>query len=75
VDGAFIIIGWVSVKLVLEYLHSAGYVHFEVPKTVLLGLIVVIFLISFWYAREHERKKQTKTGKQAHALLTDDEVK
>lgn len=75
VDGAFIIIGWVSVKLVLEYLHSAGYVHFEVPKTVSLGLIVVIFLISFWYAREHERKKQTKTGKQAHALLTDDEVK
>jgi YkoY family integral membrane protein len=76
VDGAFIIIGWVSIKLVLEYLHSAGYVHFEVPKTLSLGVIVVIFLISFWYAREHERKgKKTKAEEQAHVLLTDDEAK
>src|SRR3954468_6257960 len=28
VDGAFIIIAWVGVKLFLEYLHAAGYVHF-----------------------------------------------
>ena len=28
VDGAFIIIAWVGIKLVLEYLHGAGYVHF-----------------------------------------------
>jgi YkoY family integral membrane protein len=75
VDGAFIIIAWVGIKLVLEYLHSAGYMHLEVPKWFSLGLIVVIFAISFWYAREHERKgKKTKTEEQAHALLTDDET-
>jgi hypothetical protein len=39
-----------------------------------LGLIVVIFVISFWYAREHERRgRKTKSEQQAHALLTDEE--
>jgi YkoY family integral membrane protein len=54
VDGAFIIIGWVGIKLVLEYLHAEGYVHFEVPKVLSLGLIVVIFVLSFLYARRQE---------------------
>jgi len=54
VDGAFVIIGWVAVKLLLEYMHAEGYVHFEVPKMLSLGLIVVIFVISFLYARRQE---------------------
>src|SRR5207247_10855031 len=32
VDGAFVIIGWVAVKLLAEYAFSAGYIHFEIPK-------------------------------------------
>ena len=51
VDGAFVIIAWVGIKLLLEYLHSLGYVHFEIPKWFSLGLIVVIFGASYWYAR------------------------
>ena len=51
VDGAFIIIAWVGIKLVLEYLHSAGFVHFEVPRWLSLGLIVVIFAVAFIWAR------------------------
>src|SRR3954469_17776963 len=43
VDGAFIIIGWVGAKLLVEYLHSGGYIAFEIPKWLSLGLIVVIF--------------------------------
>jgi predicted tellurium resistance membrane protein TerC len=54
VDGAFIIIGWVSIKLIVEYLHSAGYIGFEIPKTISLSLIVVIFLVSYLYARRQE---------------------
>jgi YkoY family integral membrane protein len=53
VDGAFIIILWVGIKLLIEYAHSLGYVHFEVPKWLSLGLIVVIFVVSFIYARRH----------------------
>jgi YkoY family integral membrane protein len=51
VDGAFVIIAWVGIKLLLEYLHAAGYVHFAVPKALSLGLIVVIFAISFVWSK------------------------
>jgi len=51
VDGAFIIIAWVGIKLLIEYLHVEGYTHFEVNKWMSFGLIVLIFLISYVYAR------------------------
>ena len=51
VDGAFVIIAWVGIKLILEYLHAAGYVHWEVPKWLSLGLIAVIFAVAFVMAK------------------------
>jgi YkoY family integral membrane protein len=51
VDGAFIIIAWVGIKLMIEYLHQMHYIAFEVPKWLSLGLIVVIFTASYAYAR------------------------
>jgi len=56
VDGAFVIIGWVSIKLLVEYLHTEGYVAFEIPKWLSLGLIVLIFGVSFGYAWKLERR-------------------
>jgi YkoY family integral membrane protein len=52
VDGAFIIIAWVGVKLLVEYLNSRGIIHFEVSKWLSFGLIVLIFLVSYFYARK-----------------------
>jgi YkoY family integral membrane protein len=52
VDGAFVIIAWVGIKLLLEYAHTLGLVHFEIPKWLSLGLIVVIFGGSYLYARK-----------------------
>jgi hypothetical protein len=44
-----------------------------VPKTLSLGLIVVIFVIAFLYARRHEQKHAAAgTGEAAQALLTDE---
>ena len=51
VDGAFIIIAWVGVKLLVEFLRTVGLVHIEINKWFSFGLIVVIFLISYAYAR------------------------
>lgn len=51
VDGAFVIIAWVGIKLLLEYLHGAGYVHFAVSKWFSFGLIILIFTVAFLYAR------------------------
>jgi predicted tellurium resistance membrane protein TerC len=53
VDGAFVIIAWVGIKLLVEYAHNIGWTHFEIPKWLSLGLIVVIFAISYFYARRH----------------------
>jgi len=57
VDGAFIIIAWVGIKLLLEFAHQQGWVHFEIPKWLALGLIVVIFGIAFMYARKHPHEE------------------
>ena len=51
VDGAFIIIAWVGAKLLLEYSHAEGWVHFEVNKWISFALIALIFLASYAYAR------------------------
>lgn len=56
VDGAFIIIAWVGIKLLVEYLHQVGYIHFEISRWLSLGLIVVIFALSFLYARYLEER-------------------
>jgi YkoY family integral membrane protein len=51
VDGAFVIIAWVGIKLLLEYLHVVGYVPFAIPKWLSLGLVAVIFVIALIWAR------------------------
>ena len=51
VDGAFIIIAWVGIKLCLEYLHSIDVVHFTIPQPYSIALIIIIFVIAFIYAR------------------------
>jgi YkoY family integral membrane protein len=80
VDGAFVIIAWVAIKLFIEYLHSEGYIGFEVPKWLSLGLIVVIFGASFLYARRQERlesrhKEHTPMDEDVNRLLADEDGK
>jgi predicted tellurium resistance membrane protein TerC len=61
VDGAFIIIGWVGIKLLIEYLHTEGFLHFVVPKWLSLGLIVLIFGIALIWAMLQEKRAKEKT--------------
>lgn len=72
VDGAFIIIAWVGLKLVIEYLHAIGIIHLEIPKWLSLGLIVVIFAASFFYARRAERLAPVTTGSQTPTTHDED---
>jgi YkoY family integral membrane protein len=71
VDGAFIIIAWVGIKLIIEYLHSMNYIHFAVNKWLSFGLILVIFAISFWYARKHGPQDDV-VDDEAHALFKEE---
>ena len=51
VDGAFIIIAWVAIKLIFEFLDSEGFIELEINKWFSFSLIVVIFVLSYIYAR------------------------
>jgi YkoY family integral membrane protein len=52
VDAAFIIIAWVGIKLLIEYFHVIGYIHFQVNKWFSFGVIGVIFLVAYLLARK-----------------------
>src|SRR5215831_18887207 len=67
VDGAFIIIAWVGVKLLLEYMHAEGMVHFVINKWISFGLIAAIFLVSYAYARR--KGPASEAGEEAEELL------
>ncbi len=63
VDGAFVIIAWVGIKLLIEYLHTAGYTEWEVPRWLSLTLIAVIFAVALLYAR-HESSQRPQPDPQ-----------
>ena len=72
VDGAFLIIAWVGVKLLIEYLNAAGYVHFEIDKWLSLTLIVVIFTVAYLRARRKGPvDDDDPVGDEASVLLND----
>ncbi len=60
VDAAFIIIAWVGFKLILEFLKVEGYITWEIPRWLSLGLIVVIFAVALLYARGADRRSHTE---------------
>jgi YkoY family integral membrane protein len=71
VDGAFIIIAWIGLKLLIEYLHATGLIHFEIDKWISFGLIAVIFVIAYLQARRKGPVEQHTTANEdeAEALL------
>ena len=73
VDGAFIIIAWVGIKLLLEYLHLAGYVPFEIPKEISLGLIVAIFIIAFIWAKIEGPVETDALQEKAEEILSEED--
>ncbi len=70
VDGAFVIIAWVGLKLLVEYGHQLGWLHFVIPKWLSLGLIIVIFGIAYLIARKHPAKIDEEDD-EATRLLTE----
>lgn len=55
IDGAYIIIAWVGLKLVLEYGHIIGLVPFHIPASVGVAVVVILFVASYLYARARGR--------------------
>jgi predicted tellurium resistance membrane protein TerC len=57
VDGAFVIITWVGIRLLIQYLHQVGVISWDVPEWLGYGLIVVIFVAALAWGRVEERRK------------------
>jgi YkoY family integral membrane protein len=68
VDAAFIIIAFVGSKLLIEYLHSLGVVHFEIDKRLWFGLIFVTFAIAYLHARRKGPAPVEDADSEAEAL-------
>ena len=51
VDGAFIIIGWVAMKLIIDYAHAMQWISWEIPHNVEIIVVIVIFVAAYIYAR------------------------
>jgi predicted tellurium resistance membrane protein TerC len=60
VDGAFIIIAWVGVTLLVDYLHAEGWIPIFIPQWLKLSVIVLIFVVAFLYARRHPSARKRK---------------
>jgi YkoY family integral membrane protein len=61
VDAAFVIIGWIAVKMVSEYAHDMHWIAWDIPRSVSLGLIVVIFAVAYIHARRQPPKSTEST--------------
>jgi predicted tellurium resistance membrane protein TerC len=62
VDGAYVIVAWVGIKLMIEYFHSIGLIAWEVPRWLSITVVFVLFGISAIYARWKEQKKEAGAG-------------
>jgi YkoY family integral membrane protein len=69
VDGAFIIIAIVGLKLLIEYAAAMEWIHFEMPKWVSLGIIAVVFAIAYAIARQKGPVPDTDMEDEAAAAL------
>ena len=69
VDGAFVIIAWIGLKLGLDYFHAIGWVAVEIPQWLSIGLVLTIFAIAFAYARMQGPVAESALTEQAEAVL------
>jgi YkoY family integral membrane protein len=49
-DGAFVIILWVGVRLLIDYAHDAGWIDWQVSQGRSLAIILVLLALSLVYA-------------------------
>jgi YkoY family integral membrane protein len=46
VEGAYLVVAWIGIKLIIQFLHQEGILGFEIPKLVTYAIIIVVILAS-----------------------------
>jgi len=54
VDGAYVIVGWVGIKLLIEYAHAIHWISWEIPKWLGITIMLVLFGLGAVYAKWKE---------------------
>lgn len=54
VDGAYVIVAWVGIKLMIEYAHAMHWIGWELPKWLAISIMLVLFAGSAAYAKRYE---------------------
>lgn len=73
VDGAYVIVAWVGVKLVIHYAHAQHWLPFEIPAWLSIGVSIALFIASVFYARARHDRGPGPPGGKTEVLL--DETK
>jgi YkoY family integral membrane protein len=69
VDGAFVIIAWIGIQLLIEYLHAIEVIDFEINEWVSFALIGAIFSAAYLLARRKGPVEDSGGDDEAQALL------
>ena len=69
VDGAYVIVAWVGVKLLIEYLHSIHVIGWEIPKWLSIVVMLVLFAASAYYARLKQKPGVKRAATDAQNLV------
>jgi predicted tellurium resistance membrane protein TerC len=55
VEGAYIIVAWVGIKLLVEYAHGIHLIGWDIPKWLSIAVMLVLLGASAVYAKLKER--------------------
>lgn len=69
VDGAYVIVAWVGIKILLEFGHRHGLIGFEIPEWISIGVSLALFVASIFYARSKHRPGMEAAAEEARRLV------
>ena len=74
VDGAYVIVAWVGIKLLVEYAHAMHWIGWEIPRWLAIGVVFVLFGLSALYAsRKKRQESEISTEEKRAAVLLREE--
>jgi predicted tellurium resistance membrane protein TerC len=75
IDGAYVIVAWVGIKLLWEFAHGMHWMPWAIPRWLSIGLVIGLFVVSYLYARAFPAEDHglVESVEEARALLGGEE--
>lgn len=69
VDGAYVIVAWVGVKLLVEYAHAIHLIGWEIPRWLSITVMLVLLGLSVIHAKRKERPGVKRAAGKAQDMV------